>query len=499
MRSVPLVPRTTNGFGDVLEPEERRRLDDALHLLRERLAHRRLWHVNSTATGGGVAEMLGSLLPYMAGAGIDVSWLVVEGDEPFFDLTKRLHNRLHGAPGDGGPLGPAERAAYDAALGAQRGDLLRAVCPGDVAVLHDPQTAGLIRPLRDHGAHVVWRCHIGIDQPDALVREGWAFLADDVAAASATVFTRPQYVWVGLPPDRVVTMAPCVDVLSPKNQPLGPNTTAAILDAAGIIRRPTRDSPAYTDADGARRLVRRRAELTEDAPAPANARLVAQVSRWDRLKDPVGVMRAFTEHGPQDPDTHLLLVGPMDGVADDPESTDVFEEVARHRQALSEPDRRRVHLARIPMDDPAENAAIVNAVQRRADVVVQKSLAEGFGLTVAEAMWKERPVVASRVGGIQDQIVHGESGLLVDDPTDLAACGRALRRVLGDQAAAHRLGAAARQRVCDLFLPVQHVEAEARLLGRILEAPASTADRLPDDHGRDASPSLAPPIHGRRS
>ena len=342
-------------------------------------------------------------------------------------------------------------------------------------------------------------CHIGIDQPDALVREGWAFLADDVAAASATVFTRPQYVWVGLPPDRVVTMAPCVDVLSPKNQPLGPNTTAAILDAAGIIRRPTRDSPAYTDADGARRLVRRRAELTEDAPAPANARLVAQVSRWDRLKDPVGVMRAFTEHGPQDPDTHLLLVGPMDGVADDPESTDVFEEVARHRQALSEPDRRRVHLARIPMDDPAENAAIVNAVQRRADVVVQKSLAEGFGLTVAEAMWKERPVVASRVGGIQDQIVHGESGLLVDDPTDLAACGRALRRVLGDQAAAHRLGAAARQRVCELFLPVQHVEAEARLLGRILEAPASTADRLPDDHGRDASPSLAPPIHGRRS
>jgi len=130
---------------------------------------------------------------------------------------------------------------------------------------------------------------------------------------------------------------------------------------------------------------------------------------------------------------------------------------------------------------------------------VQKSLAEGFGLTVAEAMWKERPVIASRVGGIQDQIVHGESGLLVDDPTDLAACGRALRRVLGDQAAAHRLGAAARQRVCELFLPVQHVEAEARLLGRILEAPASTADRLPDDHGRDASPSLAPPIHGRRS
>ena len=417
--------------------------------------------------------MLGSLLPYVAGAGVDVSWLVVEGDGPFFDVTKRLHNRLHGAPGDGGPLGPAERAAYEAALGAQRGDLLRAVRPGDVAVLHDPQTAGLIRPLQDQGAHVVWRCHIGIDEPDALVREGWAFLGDDVAAAAATVFTRPQYVWAGLPLDRVVTMTPCVDVLSPKNRPLDPKAVAAILDVAGIIRRPARDAPAYTDADGARRLVRRRAELTEDAPAPPDARLVVQVSRWDRLKDPVGVMRAFTEHGPQDQDTHLLLVGPMDGVADDPESTDTFEGVARHRQALSEPDRRRVHLVRVPMDDPAENAAIVNAVQRRADVVVQKSLAEGFGLTVAEAMWKERPVVASWVGGIQDQIVHGESGLLVDDPADSAECGRALRRVLGDRAAAHRLGAAARQRVCDHFLPVQHIEAEARLLGQVLEMRAS--------------------------
>ena len=473
MRSVPLAPRTTNGFGDVLESEDVRRLDDALDLLGERLAHRRLWHVNSTATGGGVAEMLGSLLPYVAGAGIDVSWLVVEGDGPFFEVTKRLHNRLHGALGDGGPLGPAERAAYDAAIGAQRGDLLRAVRPGDVAILHDPQTAGLIRPLRDHGAHVVWRCHIGIDEPNALVREGWAFLGDDVADAATTVFTRRPYVWGGLPPDRVVTITPCVDVLSPKNQPLDPKAAEAILDVAGIIRRPARDAPAFTDADGARQLVRRRAELTEDAPAPPDARLVVQVSRWDRLKDPVGVVRAFTEHGPKHPDTHLLLLGPMDGVADDPESTDAFDEVARHRQALSDPDRRRVHLARVPMDDPAENAAIVNAVQRRADVVVQKSLAEGFGLTVAEAMWKERPVVASRVGGIQDQIVHGESGLLVDDPADLAECGRAIRRVLDDRAAAYRLGVAARQRVCDHFLPVHHVEAEARLLGRILELQAS--------------------------
>ena len=496
MRLVPLLPRTTNGFGDVLEPEDLRRLDDALDLLRERLAHRQLWHVNSTATGGGVAEMIGSLLPYGAGAGIDVSWLVVEGDGPFFEITKRLHNRLHGAPGDGGPLGPAERATYDTALRAQLGDLLRAIRPGDVVVLHDPQTAGLTRPLRDHGARVVWRCHIGIDEPNARAHEAWAFLGDDVTASAATVFTRRQYVWAGLPADRVVTIAPCIDVRSPKNQPLGSDAVAAILDIAGIIRSPARGAPAYADADGVRRLVSRQAELIEDAPMPPDARLVVQVSRWDRLKDPVGVVRAFTEHGPEDPDTHLLLVGPVDGVADDPESTDTFADVVRHRQALPEPARRRVHLARVPMDDPAENAAIVNAIQRRADVVVQKSLAEGFGLTVAEAMWKERPVVASRVGGLQDQVVHGESGLLVDDPADLAACGQALRQLLGDRGAAHRLGAAARQRVREHFLPVQHVEAEAQLLGRVLDPRGSADDRHRLDGQRDAGPPPVPPIDG---
>jgi trehalose synthase len=198
---------------------------------------------------------------------------------------------------------------------------------------------------------------------------------------------------------------------------------------------------------------------------------VTQVSRWDALKDPVGLLDAFADHGPPEPDVHLLLVGPDDGVADDPESTETFAEVHRRWASLRYPDARRVHLARVPMDDPAENAVVVNAVQRRSDVVVQKSLAEGFGLTVAEAMWKHRPVVASRVGGLQDQILDGASGLLVDDPTDLPAFGAALRRLVRDRPLARQLGDAARQRVRDHFLPVQHAEAEADLLDSVLARP----------------------------
>jgi trehalose synthase len=469
MYIVPVSPRSTDSLDDVLDADDRRRFDTALERQRLLLGGRRLWHVNSTATGGGVAEMLSSLLPYAAGAGIDVRRLVIEGDEDFFEVTKRLHNNLHEQPGDGGPLGPAERAGYEATLRSEAAAITGVVRPGDVAVLHDPQTAGLVQALRSHGVQVVWRCHVGTDTPGALARSAWAFLAGDVRAAAAAVFTRTAYVWDGLASDRVVILRPCIDVCSPKNRPLASVEVSAILDAAGIV--PAAAPPAATaDDDDPRGGTRpfRRALMTEVAPVPAGARLVTQVSRWDALKDPVGLLDAFADHGPPEHDVHLLLVGPNDGVADDPESTETFAEVHRRWSSLRDADARRVHLARVPMDDPAENAVVVNAVQRRSDVVVQKSLAEGFGLTVAEAMWKHRPVVASRVGGLQDQIVDGASGLLVDDPADLPAFGAALRRLVGDRPLALQLGDAARQRVRDHFLPVQHAEAEADLLDSVL-------------------------------
>lgn len=278
-------------------------------------------------------------------------------------------------------------------------------------------------------------------------------------AADACIFSRAEYAWDGLIPDRVVTLAPCIDLASPKNRPLPDDRRDALLASAGIV-------PNGRRADDVRPAL-----MVEDAPVPPAARLTVQVSRWDRLKDPVGLIRAFGLHGPTDEDAHLLVVGPaVDGVGDDPEGADVHAEACAAWRALPPGARRRVHLVCVPMDDPAENAIVVNAVQRRAGVVVQKSRAEGFGLTVAEAMWKRRPVVASRVGGVQDQIVHGESGVLVDDPADLESVGRAIRELTADRGAARAMGEAAHARVCERFLPVHHFEGERDLIARMLAA-----------------------------
>ena len=209
---------------------------------------------------------------------------------------------------------------------------------------------------------------------------------------------------------------------------------------------------------------------TRRDPIPGDSPLIVQVSRWDRLKDPIGVLRSFAEHC-RHPKAHLLLAGPsVAEVADDPEGADVLADVRGERDRMPTDVRARVHLACLPMDDIEENAAMVNAIQRRADVVLQKSLAEGFGLTVAEAMWKARPVVASRIGGIQDQIVDGESGLLVDDPADLAGAAEAIDSLLGNPERAAAIGSAARERVRESFLGTRHLVQYFRLIEKMLHA-----------------------------
>jgi trehalose synthase len=210
--------------------------------------------------------------------------------------------------------------------------------------------------------------------------------------------------------------------------------------------------------------VDRPATIRQEAPLRPGDRVVAQVSRWDRLKDPVGVVEGFIEHAIGCADAHLLLVGPaVSAVSDDPEGQAILNQVSSRWAELPEEIRRRVHLVTLPMDDAEENAAMVNAIQRHADVVVQKSLAEGFGLTVAEGMWKRRAMVVSGVGGIQDQVIDGETGLVVE-PTDLAAYGRALCRVLGDPALADRLAAAAQARVRAEFLEHRHLRQWVQLI-----------------------------------
>jgi trehalose synthase len=198
---------------------------------------------------------------------------------------------------------------------------------------------------------------------------------------------------------------------------------------------------------------------------------VIQVSRWDRLKDMPGVMAGFSRISAAVPDAHLMLIGPdVTGVTDDPEGADVFAECLTAWHRLPEPVQGRVHLVNVPMDDPDENATVVNAIQRHAAVVTQKSLVEGFGLTVAEAMWKARPVVASAVGGIQDQIVSGRDGLLLPDPTDLDHFGQTIRTVLTDKPLADRLGVAAQARVHDQFMGDRHLIQYAGLVESLVRA-----------------------------
>jgi len=451
---------------------------------RELLAGRSVLSVNSTAAGGGVAELLQSLLAYARGAGIDARWLVLDGDPEFFAITKRIHNWIHGVPGDGGPLGDDERRHYEQVAARNARELRTYVRPGDVVLLHDPQPAGLAPALRSLGATVVWRCHIGADAPNAWTERAWAFLAPYLAeVADAVVVSRQPFAPPWADPARVHAIPPSIDPFSAKNQPMDPAHVRAALVYTGILAGEV-DGPhvGFTRRDGSTGRINRHADVLQTGPPPpADAPLVTQVSRWDRLKDMAGVMTAFAEHVDPGLGAHLLLAGPVvTGVADDPEGGAVLRECIDRWRRLPHHARSRVHLACMPMADPDEQAAIVNALQRHATIVVQKSLAEGFGLTVAEAMWKSRPVIGGAVGGIVDQLRDGEEGILLSDPTDLAACGAAIERLLRDPLEAARLGANARARVTDAFLGDRHLERYASLFGRIAAAQAAaTATTLP--------------------
>jgi trehalose synthase len=467
IQQVPVPPLDLGRLAAVLYDDQAAQLRTAAARAREVLSGRVVWNVNSTAHGGGVAEMLRSLLAYTRGAGVDTRWIVIGGEADFFRVTKRLHNRLHGTAGDGGPLGEAERAIYESATAAAADQIVPLMRPGDVALLHDPQTAGLVEPLRAAGAIVVWRSHIGVDDQNELAHSAAAFLIPSVRPASAYVFSREAFVWPQLERARVNVIAPSIDPLATKNEELEPAAVRAILAAARLVPGNAPGQPIFRRSDGSPGRVERAADLIEAVAVAEDAPLVAQVSRWDRLKDPLGVIESFVSHISHDSGAHLVLAGPDPaGVADDPESSDVVEACAGRWKSLAPEVRDRIHLALLPMADAEENAAIVNALQRWSTVVVQKSLAEGFGLTVSEAMWKSRPVVASGVGGIQDQIVDGDSGLLVD-PTDLAAFAQAVAGLLAEPARAELMGVRAKERVRELFLGARHLEQYADLFERL--------------------------------
>ena len=432
------------------------------------LAGRTIWNVNSTVAGGGVAEMLQVLVGYVQDLDIPIGWLVITGDAEFFAITKRLHNQIHGSL-SGVPLGAAEARHYAQMLAANAVELAARIRPGDVVLLHDPQTAGLAAPLAEAGARVVWRCHIGVDWEDEVTRAAWEFLRPHLAAAEAYVFSRQGYVPSWVPADRAWIIPPSIDPFSPKNQPLATETVRAVLVKLGVLDGAAPAVPAtFVRRDGDVGTVSRPAAVIgEGRPGPDDPVLV-QVSRWDRLKDMAGVMRGFADHVAPGGDGYLMLVGPaVKDVSDDPEGAAVYGECLLQWRDLSPAARTRILLVTLPLDDIDENAAMVNALQRHATVIAQKSLAEGFGLTVAEGMWKGRPVIGSAVGGIIDQIAKG-TGILLPDPADLTAFGSAACRLLGDQDQAARMGQAAHAHVREQYVGDAHLLRYARLLGMMI-------------------------------
>jgi trehalose synthase len=472
---VNVAARGIGRFAELVPEERVAALEKTANEVSVLLGGRAVWNINSTASGGGVAEMLRSLLRYARGLGIQTRWLVIEGPPDFFRITKRLHNALHDAPGDGSPLGPEQAAIYERVLRDNAVALDAFLRPGDVVICHDPQTAGLVPHLVGRGMHVVWRCHIGHENRGVELDRGWSFLRPYVAAAPIAVFSRGAYAPSWLPQRQTVVLMPTIDPFSAKNQPLEPDAIRAILRHAGLICLPTPSAvPLFRRDDGSIGRVDRRAEILRLGTAPPpDVPFVVQVSRWDRMKDPRGVLEGFANYATATAERRaaLVLAGPqMRSVADDPEGPEVFGEVASAWRTLPEALRERVHLAQLPMDDEEENAAMVNALQRHATIIVQKSLREGFGLTVTEAMWKGRAVVASAVGGIQDQIDDGIDGVLVPDPRDLPAFGATIARVPDDVALSERLGRAAHERVKRRSLSIASLEQWALLLRNLLAA-----------------------------
>jgi len=389
--------------------------DPILEGLREQaraLHGARILHVNATAYGGGVSELLRSSVPLLRDLGLTVDWKVIGGRQDFFRATKALHNALQGSSET---LSEAERAAY---LDCTRENAPLLDGGHDFVVVHDPQPAALLSVHGRGDARWVWRCHIDTSEPNP---DAWRFLRPFIADFDAAVFTMGEFVPPDLPVARVRTIAPAIDPLSPKNLDISERTASQILDWIGI-----------------------------DLPG----RLVTQVSRFDRWKDPFGVIAAYRLVREEIPDLQLALVGSM--ALDDPEGWEVYSQLSEH--AESDP------LIHIYTNLTGASNVEVNAFQRLSDVVVQKSIREGFGLVVSESLWKGTPVVAGRAGGIPMQMPEGVGGVLVDSVQE---CAAAMLKLLEDRELAEQLGHSGREHVREHFLLPRLLLEELELLASL--------------------------------
>lgn len=461
MRTIDTAPLPLSDLESHLDEVAVRRLRTGVEAAQTLLGDRTVWTVSSTQlAGSGVAETIAPVVGYARGLGLDVRWLVLDAPADFLTVAKRLHNLVHGDRGDGGNLHDKQRDLYEHVLASNAENILDEVREGDVVVLHDPPTAGLAKAFRQAGAAVVWRCHLGTDTPDERSQTAWAFLERYLEDVDLIVFTRESYRPSFLEAERCRAVAPSINPESPKNRVLDLDESWSVARLSGIFAgEPPFEAVPFVREDGRPDAIAGLGDhMVWGGPVPVGARTVTQVSRWDRLKDMEGLVSAFADNICVFPDdVHLLLVGPDPSTgSNDPESAVVLGRVLDRCSLLPESVANRVHVAAVPMSDREVNALVVNAVQRVSDVVTQKSILEGFGLTVAEAMWKKLPVVASRVGGIQDQLHDGVDGVLVE-PNDGEGWARAVADVLLFPERAAEMGQAAHESVRREFLPDRHL------------------------------------------
>lgn len=389
---------------------------------------RRLIHINTSDRGGGVAEILNNVTRHDESRDFQSGWIVVDAPDDFYTVTKGLHHLFHGY-GDTAVLSEGARIYRDVLHEVSR--LLESeIRQDDILVLHDPQTLGLAVWAAQRGVPVYWHCHIGTIRSPAHVTDAlWDFFAHDLRAVDAALVTEPRFLQ-GAQISRVLIVHPAIDPDAPKNVPLDTADVAEYLQTIGTNATTSTVGPA--------------GRVWQDGPVPVDAPVVLQVSRWDPLKGIRDVLRVVER---LDSRAHVVVAGPDPAeVLDDPEGVDQLNEALQQLRALPAQVRGRVHLIALSAQDRDLNALRVNALQRRADVIVQRSVEEGFGLTVTEVMFKAKPVVATRTGGIPRQIEDRFNGLLVE-PGDDEAFIVAVNELVTDAKLRAELGAAAESSV----------------------------------------------------
>ena len=374
---------------------------DHLRHLAEPLRGSRVVHVNSTREGGGVAEILSWLIPFKQELGLETSWEVIEGDPEFYQCTKSFHNGLQGAPV---AIPPGQLAAYEQTNRDNAERLRGLLSEADFVFIHDPQPAPLFHFCPEHKGKWEWRCHIDLSRPHRAV---WKYLRDWVGSYDASIWSLADFAQPL--PHPLYLIAPSIDPLSQKNRDLYPGEVDAVFDRHG---------------------------LDPDLP------LITQVSRYDRFKDPLGVIRSYQLAREYTP-LQLVLAG--GGAADDPEGEEVLREV---REAAG--DDPNIHILLLPADSHRE----INALQRASTIVLQKSTREGFGLTVTEALWKGKPVIGGNTGGIRLQVINHQTGFLVSTPEGAAL---RIRYLLRNRDHLAEMGERGRALVLDNFLVTRHL------------------------------------------